>query len=513
MRRLSWMQGVWAALGMFGAVLCSNGCSAPDCVSDEEYKAALARGEAVDLLRCTGNAPLSVSAACTPNSLEVELSDTCGIFVSASTGDDANAGTMENPLKSIAEAITLARVGGGVRVIYLCGETFDQPLAWPEMAGGVKEGVVLFGGLKCDDKTWLYQLDVKTVLTAPEGVVPLRLTSVLGPVNIYDVRIEAMSVSPGKVGVSSIALMVKEATLSLYRSAVVAGDGAPGQASAPEFAAQNGLPGTQGADGCKTPTNMSTPAPTLDCGGGVTTSGGLGGSGDAGKGWDGTSGTPGTLVNLGLGEPDLSGVLCTAGTSGQDGTDGASGAPASGLGTFDWMSGFVGTWGEAGQPGTIAQGGGGGGGSDNAGKCSTANGPSGGSGGTGGCPGNGGKGGGPAGASIAMISFGASLMLSDSAIESGNGGAAGAGAPGQLGGIGGVGGLGGTLSNAPPGSDGCVGGNGGKGGNGGSGGAGLGGHSIGIAYTETAPILANGAVISVKGSAGEGGVAAETQAF
>lgn len=512
MRCLSLEKIIRAALALAGASLLLPACSPSECVSDEEYKQALAQGRAVDLLRCAGNAPLKVQAACTPNSLEVSLSDDCGIFVSNSIGNDNNAGTMQNPVKSIAEAITLARAGGGIRVIYLCGEHFDVPLLWPDSEGGANEGAVFFGGLKCDDLSWIYQPNTKTLLTAPEGNIPLRINGHLGPVNLYDVQVESKHAPATNFGASSVALMVNEASVLLYRSLIIAGDGAPGitGASMNMAPALGGISGSDGAGMCSKFGTNPTTAPTLDCGGGVITSGGLGGSGGVNQGWDGTAGTPGALNNAGLGEPDAGGT-CTNGGDGEVGISGAPGEAAVGMGSLDWDLGYIGISGGNGQPGTPGQGGGGGGGRDDANMCSGKTGPAGGSGGTGGCGGLGGSGGGPGGSSFAIVSFRSNLMLSATQVQSGNGGVPGFGGAGQEGGMGGLGGQGGKGGSSSTWA--CAGGIGGKGGNGGSGGNGVGGHSIGVAYLETAPILEDGSGILVVGTPGEGGLGVETQAF
>jgi hypothetical protein len=76
-----------------------------------------------------------------------------------------------------------------------------------------------------------------------------------------------------------------------------------------------------------------------------------------------------------------------------------------------------------------------------------------------------------------------------------------------------MGGAGGTvpvgLTQLKPG---CVGGRGGAGGKGGDGGSGVGGHSIGVAHTGTAPTW-DASTTFTTGTEGAGGVKQDTQQF
>ena len=218
-------------------------------------------------------------------------------------------------------------------------------------------------------------------------------------------------------------------------------------------------------------------------------------------------------------------VTCNAGGKGGNGVGGfpLEGEPGKGatmetLGSLS-ATGFEGAPGAAGAPGMPGQGGGGGGGSP---KCANMNaGPSGGGGGAGGCGGAGGKGGYGGGASIAIASLGATLKLSEVALQ------VGAGPAGlELSGrrrAGGVGGMPGTGSGTALA---CAGGDGGAGAKGGTGGGGRGGHAVGIAYTRRdSPGYKRGDRDSRHGrerrrgqdgypdGVGAAGIAAETQAF
>ncbi len=64
----------------------------------------------------------------------------CGIWVSASRGQDSSPGTQESPVQTLAQAIVLAQAGP--KRVYACGETYAEPVRLPS-------GVSLFGGFDC----------------------------------------------------------------------------------------------------------------------------------------------------------------------------------------------------------------------------------------------------------------------------------------------------------------------------------------------------------------------------
>ena len=118
----------------------------------------------------------------------------------------------------------------------------------------------------------------------------------------------------------------------------------------------------------------------------------------------------------------------------------------------------------------------------------------------------GGRGGQVGGSSIAILSLGIELKLTDVVLTTDAGGNGGAGGVAQTGGAPGTGAVGGNK--AKPGFNaGCDGGSGGKGGDGGNGGGGRGGYSIGIAFAGTPsatmmPQFTGGA----PGTGGDGGI-------
>ncbi|MGK4006745.1 PGRS family protein [Sorangium sp. So ce1036] len=430
---------------------------------------------------------------------------TCGVFVSA-RGDDSNRGTPDEPVKTFGRAIELAYSRAGARIIYACageGQTFTEQVV-------VSESVTIYGGLDCASAWEWIGGDTKTLLTAGEGEVPLRMRGA-GTVHLEDLHIVAQStgaqVPEGERkgdGMSSIAMIVDGMTVQFKRCALEAGDAAPGADGAPyegdEFSAPNGPDGLPGVDACSEgAAALGGAEVTNDCGTPELdddSSGGSGGLGQVSSGGYGNQGSPtgpaSPVDNRGSGESAL-GESCTPGGAGEAGGNGAPGDNAPAPGTIS-SNGYAGAPGADGQRGKPGQGGGGGGGARGAPansqdrRCPDAGGQaragaSGGSGGAGGCGGKGGRGGRPGGSSIALLSIDASLSFEDVTLRAGKGGDGGDGGFGQEGGNGGVGGRRGELV---PGSYGllpaCDGGLGGTGGTGGRGGGGQGGHSVGIAW-------------------------------
>lgn len=445
------------------------------------------------ILQCGPWAPdAGPSASCDPSKNSVAIADSCGVFVSPS-GDDANAGTKERPVKTIGAAL------GKRAAIYACAGT----TAFNEMLT-VTAGATIYGGLDCS--SWSYVgATTKTIVTAGAGQVPVTLAMGTGT-RLVDLHVLAADVSTMSDGTSSIAVVANGATAELDGCVIEAQGaavGAPGTGYT--SAAQAGMMGLPGADACTASITLPGNSVSSGCGTPDSTSG-LGGIGAMTSGGNGSNGQPGTTANGGTGEGS---AVCTPGTVGDAGMTGASGVGATALGSVAGGT-YAGAAGADGMPGTLGQGGGGGGGAmggTGASQCtmaSTAGGASGGSGGSGGCGGTGGNGGKPGGSSIALVDLGATLTMSNVTIKAGNGGNGGAGGLGQNGGAGGMPGPGGTVPNGVNLHAGCQGGPGGSGGNGGQGGGGRGGHAIGIGYTgATAPSTKN--VTFVKGTAGAGG--------
>jgi hypothetical protein len=466
---------------------------------------------------------------CVPSENPDPVSDGCGVFVSTS-GKDANEGTKESPVATLAKAVELAAKKGGR--VYACAEMFEEALV-------LDIAVEVYGGLECD-KAWAYVGDEKkTTLTAEANAIPLVMKSGVSDARIMDFAIHAADAV--MEGGSSIAVLADGATAELVRCELVAGNGAKGSAGVPGdpngMSAVSGAAGNSGANACSDLDGTPGPDATLfggaldtnDCGSGEVSAGGRGGDGGVPLGSDGSAGQIGTAGQAGKGEPSAGMWSCLEG-QGQIGSPGEAGMPglgATGTGSIS-TSGYAGTSGSPGTPGKAGQGGGGGGGAKGGMICPggvAGSGASGGSGGPGGCGGLPGQGGGPGGASIALVSLQASITLTDCTLTTGKGGDGGPGGDLQPGGAGGVSGFGGQGVGSSKAA--CDGGKGGAGGNGGPGGGGLGGPSLGIAFQGNAPerqgktVVTPGAPgaggpggsVNVAMNAGEAGTAGEEQEF
>ncbi|MDI3282937.1 PGRS family protein [Polyangium sp. 15x6] len=434
----------------------------------------------------------------------------CGVFVSASLGDDDDPGTQDKPFRTLAHA---ALIAGADRPIYACAEDFHERLVLPA-------GASVFGGLDCEEGYRWTDNTQKTRLYGWPDEIPLVLAPGPRVTRIEDLAVFAADAT--RPGGSSIALLADHTHADLRRCDVRAGAGADGEngTSLPSDPALDGASGLDGQAACVADPDLGTPGGTRverTCDDGSVTIGGQGGDGGAilpdslqsTPGQAGEFGTP-AAMSFGLGGAGDagSGWSCATGkgTPGTQGSRGTPGTGAAGFGRID-ATGYFGIAGGKGGFGLPGQGGGGAGGARGAASiCTNATpgaGASGGSGGTGGCGGRGGMGGGPGGASIGIASIESSIVLWDGRVAVHRGGRGGDGADGQLGGLGGMGGKGGTGKNlAAP--DACPGGAGGKGGKGGSGGGGLGGPAVVIAHVGAEPEL-RGAVSLATGKPGSGG--------
>lgn len=434
------------------------------------------------------------------------VSESCGVWVSASLGEDANPGTQSAPVASLAHAVALA--AGQTGHVYACAETWSEPLVLPGNMG-------LHGGFECENGWKYLGPDRRSILATTPDEIPLVVSDdgSGGKATVTDFHVEAAdAVKPGG---SSIGIFVRDTVpLWLHRCEVVAGNAADGLDAVPEEdPASNGADGNAGEAACSAAVSQGGIAPEASCEVG-TSKGGAGGDGSTmiaanGETGEPASGDPNDGAG-GLGEGNS--PVCTDGKQGASGSDGAFGhgavgfdAAHTGLLTADGYSADPGL---DGQPGTPGQGGGGGGATfGSAAVCGAApsGGAAGGSGGTGGCGGKGGRGGQPAGASFG-IALRNKLGLFKTTVRAGNGGVGGDGAPGQAGGPGGTGGLGGPGTGSI--QAGCAGGPGGKGGKGGWGGGGLGGSSIAIAASGNMgqwPIESDGISELFTGDPGLGG--------
>lgn len=448
------------------------------------------------------DAGADVSARCDPSQTPAEnacvIDDTLAIFV-APTGNDANAGTKEHPVATLARGLALAAATSNHRVI-ACADTYDEAvsISGGSADGGIAEaaGVSLFGGVVCpgaDAGTpWSYS-GAKVIVAPSAHGYALSVTGFgAAAVDIEDVEFDAQGgTAPGE---SSIAGFIDSSSNVILRSVkLVAGagsNGADGTLTPVTYPAAMSLQGGAGAG------NSGGAGCSFTCPAGGVTSGGTGGAG-GGAGGDGTPGSP--LLDGGAGQTALQ---CAGGNgtmlAGANASPSGDGAGAMNVGSVAGT-----TWqpaaGLSGTAGTPGQGGGGGGGSATG---------AGGGGGCGGCGGAGAGGGQGGGASVALfvLSSAKTIVLDSCTLIAVSGGAGGAGVAGQAGQT-----LGGAHGGSSPGGGGCQGGNGGAGGAGG----GAGGVSAGILYQgdvpnlmNTAPMFASpGADGGAGGGAGNSGLA------
>lgn len=435
---------------------------------------------------------ITVPPGCNPDD-DVKNQPRCvvssfGIFVDATNGDDANAGTKEAPFRSIGHA--LGTLGGKSRV-YVCGGTYAEHVV-------VSAPASVFGGFACG--TWSF--DGSRPKLAPDDDGPgLVVSPVASPMTFADLDVVARNASaPAR---SSIAIFVKSdvTSLTLRRVSATAGD-AFATASAPPLSSATVAGATAGNTARGTTGGLTK---TCDCASSGQSVGGRGGDGaasgtaamDGARGAGSPSSPPSGSSDAHPGVGATSGgAACTTGGRGPNGSAGIGGAGARILGTLsdEGWSASAGTDGETGRPGV---GGGGGGGGNQSG------GAGGGSGACGGCGGGGGAGGSGGGSSIAVVVGARSvLVLEQSTLVAGG---AQPGTPGGQGGGAIAGGVG-----APAATGACAGGNGGDGAGGSGGGGGAGGSSIGILYAGPPPTVDAGSMVSTapRGAAGgQGGLA------
>jgi hypothetical protein len=394
-----------------------------------------------------------------------------GVFVDATNGADANAGTKASPVKSITAA--LGKLGSKARV-YVCEGTYAEHVK-------VTSAVSLYGGFACS--SWNYSGN-KAKIAPPEVGYALEIAGAKGAVVIADLSM--LVVDAVAKGESSIAGFVHGSSdVLVLRSELLAGNG------------KEGVDGIGGATGTPTTGDLDGNSPvgvapglqkTCACTSGGSSTGGGGGAPSAGGG----PGTPNFAGAASAGSGGLGSTGCTAAEPNGSGKDGANALPAAdapmstALGILS-MTGWTSQPGADGVGGGPGQGGGGGGGLDGT--------KAGGSGGCGGCGGTNGKGGTGGGASVALLSLDSTVVLRGATVTSK---AAGAGGKGGAKGTGANGGAGGPAN--------CSGGAGGRGGDGGSGGGGVGGVSAAILHKGPAPTN-DGSTLTpgTKGAKGLGG--------
>ena len=436
------------------------------------------------------------------------------IFV-APDGNDAAAGTMAAPKRTIDAAVAAAASYLPPREVYAAAGVYD------EGAGvALRSGVGIYGGYV--DGHW--NLRGTSGMTVIRGAPQAALADGATGVTLQLLSLSGQPATGPGADRSVYGLRVvngSQVTLQNVRvTAAAARAGSPGQDGNSGGSGPADASALAGRDGTTVPFDSTACAHGASGAAGQGAPGYMGGSGGSGGSCaraDGAAGEPGTGVSPIPAQGGAGGTALGTGRtgSGQDGQPGLAGIAGTGgtggASDFDhadstW-TGEPGTYGTGGAPGA----GGGGGGGGAAWTCScyaTAYlGAGGGGGGAGGLGGTGGGGGNGGGGSFAVYLWNSSITVAASTLVAGDGGAGGPGGAGGEGGTGGAGGRGGLSALAAYG-EGGAGGAGGSGGSGGAGGGGAGGPSIGIFRGGTSTASVDDATLILYGVAGTGGSSA-----
>ena len=189
------------ALASFGLMATTAVFAAAGCGGDE-----------------SGGKVVPDKVACEPGSSGSAPGDGCGVFVSAS-GSDSGAGTKAAPVATLAKAIAMAG-GKDDHVVYACAETFKEAIEVPE-------GITIYGGLNCANKSWAFGgADQKTTIAPEADKVPLTLKK--GTAAIHIENVIAMAADAAAPGGSSIAAIADSTTVELVGCKLMAGAGAAG---------------------------------------------------------------------------------------------------------------------------------------------------------------------------------------------------------------------------------------------------------------------------------------------
>ncbi|MEJ7732991.1 MAG: hypothetical protein WKG00_27815 [Polyangiaceae bacterium] len=326
----------------------------------------------------------STPAECIPSEASDAVGGDCGLFVSASLGDDANDGSQGKPFATVKKALESG--DAKAKRIYVCSE--QTPLSENVV---VERAVELYGGLDCGNG-WVYDAAKPTRIATAAGMITAQVKGVTGSVKLEDFDLAAAdAVEPGG---SSVGMFVEGASdVTLRRVHITAGTGQAGTDAVLvpfAYAAQPALNGNAATPG------MGGLEKTCLCGrgAGMPSIGGKGGD-DVMNGQDGEMGLPNHGGGAG-GVVDASCAVAVGSNGSPPAANGAAGPGAAGSGSIDPALGWVPEAGAPGVHGAPGQGGGGGAGDDDGMGA-------GGGGGCGGCGGAGGPGGGGGGASIALL--------------------------------------------------------------------------------------------------------------
>jgi hypothetical protein len=361
-----------------GSPSCCVGCNAgffdvdKDCLTCEcEYKSDIDLPDFPDGPTFGPNGtPAFEDANC--DGVDGEVNN--AVFVSINAGDDANPGTREMPVKTIAQGQQIASTTG-IRDVYVAEGTYDENVS-------VIAGVDLYGGFSSDFLKH-HRLNHKTSI---RGVpTPAAQTACDGDVTKHRAALTCNGITGGEIGstvvqgfelrgpqqdatcTNSYALYVNDCDDTVvFRSLdLKGGKGGPGRPGAP------GVKGTDGASG-KTPLQPAYDIGTRECIdivhsregglGGATTcpvgvvNGGSGGVADCPK-YSNSLASPPSLISAGVaGNAAPGGAPGTGGAAGWDSafqpnvcnfcttpTGGTS--PTAGFGT-NGSAGFIGDGGD-----------------------------------------------------------------------------------------------------------------------------------------------------------------------
>ncbi len=426
-----------------------------------------------------------------------------GIFVSVATGDDANPGTRDEPVRTVSRGLALA-VAGDLHAIHLSVGTFPinpGPLV-------LVEGIGIFGGYN-HATDWSRSASNISILGG--GVRAITAAGIAA-----DTRLDLLTIRSANAAAAGASSMVIFATdsdgLEVSNCTIEAGNGRTATDAADAADGSDGDPGSAGEPGCEDSGGVFCTSCGQPQGGPLGSSpcgrdGGRGGNAGRGDnaGSTGGGGVGGTAG--GAGGPGGGFGNGVTGSNGANGATGANGAAGASSGVFA-AAGYTVAGGGNGVNGGNGNGGGGGGGGGGGVADCDSYGSSGGGGGGGGCSGSGATGGPGGGGSFALYLWNSDVTVRDCTIETGTGGMGGDGGDGGAGGIGGGPGSGGAYgggSEQDDGGNGAAGGRAGNGGRGGHGGGGGGGPSICV-------LVAGGSILDefnndfTMGLPGDGGI-------
>ena len=419
--------------------------------------------------------------------------DSAAVFV-ATHGDDANLGTLTDPLQTIQAGLDLADSEENLQFVLVESGTYPESIE-------LRDGIQLIATYEVG---WAYHPSNRA--TVEEGNPTLFGEGIESPTRIRNLRVDPLTDAEEQETVVTAYLYDSDGVI-FENVQIFGGRAGDGPNGADGDDGSDGERGDDGETGDRTGSllicNTDDPG-TVGAGGTNICSGTSGGDGGAGgrgddSGAGGQASEGGASGGSSGGEEEDGGD----GADGASGENGAHGVGGTADGHFDGLQwvGEDGTDGARGEDGIGGGGGGGAGGEDTFGTCDHWGG-SGGGGGSGGCGGQGGTAGGYGGASIALFLENSDIEIRQSRIEGGTGGDGGHGGTRGDGGTRGLGGNGGSSSG--DGGTGGDGGNGGDGGDGGHGGGGAGGPAFAIFSTDELSTDLEDSLIE-EGNAGRGG--------